>query len=252
MDIRCAKCHCLPQHCTKVAEDATCSVCSKDTCCCLTIHKSASKTRFPGTLQGDDCCLNNTCSADKEAPEGVSSYGVRDFFANVKRFYAAALGIEILCIAAAEIGENSGLYIFGFNHTGIPIAYAMGYALAGFTTFAAILGRYRYNEKIDSCCSILEQNSEKGFIVSLVATLKDFVVGLGKMATLHRQKELKRILKTSGTILVTAESACILTAETVDLVFYNVSIFLSIPIALFVGAFAVVVIEAYKKRKTMA
>jgi hypothetical protein len=35
----------------------------------------------------------------------------------------------------------------------------MGYALAGFTTFATILGRYNYgsNDKIDSC-SVLEQD----------------------------------------------------------------------------------------------
>jgi hypothetical protein len=56
--------------------------------------------------------------------------------------YAAALGIEILCIAAAEIGENTALYLFGFNPSGIAIAYILGYALAGFTTFATILGRY--------------------------------------------------------------------------------------------------------------
>ena len=49
--------------------------------------------------------------------------------------YAAALGIEILCIAAAEIGENTGLYVLGFNRIGIPFAYAMGYLLARFTTF---------------------------------------------------------------------------------------------------------------------
>jgi hypothetical protein len=36
------------------------------------------------------------------------------------------------------------LYLFGFTLIGIPIAYAMDYALAGFTTFAAILGRYNY------------------------------------------------------------------------------------------------------------
>jgi hypothetical protein len=66
--------------------------------------------------------------------------------------YGEALGTEILCIAAAEVGENSGLYLFGFNLTGRPIVYAMGYALAGFTAFAAILGRYNYasNNKIDS------------------------------------------------------------------------------------------------------
>jgi hypothetical protein len=42
----------------------------------------------------------------------------------VKGLYAAALGIEILCISAAEIGENTGLYLFGFNPGGIAIAYA--------------------------------------------------------------------------------------------------------------------------------
>jgi hypothetical protein len=57
------------------------------------------------------------------------------FFSHAKELYAAALGIEILCIAAAEIGENTGLYLFGYNAIGIAIAYVMGYALAGFTTF---------------------------------------------------------------------------------------------------------------------
>jgi amino acid permease len=58
---------------------------------------------------------------------------------------------------------------------------------------------------------------------------------------------LNRILKTSLYILVTAESICILTAETVDLVFYQYSLLLSIPLALFAGAFTVVVPEAYRK-----
>jgi hypothetical protein len=39
--------------------------------------------------------------------------------------YAAALGIEILCIMSAEIGENIGLYTFGFNLHGIAIAYIL-------------------------------------------------------------------------------------------------------------------------------
>jgi hypothetical protein len=59
--------------------------------------------------------------------------------------FAAASGIEILCIAAAEIGENTGLYLFGSHLTGIPIAYAMCYVLAGFIIFATILGRYNYS-----------------------------------------------------------------------------------------------------------
>ncbi|MGA9935114.1 MAG: hypothetical protein WBP83_08320 [Nitrososphaeraceae archaeon] len=60
------------------------------------------------------------------------SFGLRSFFFYAKGLYAAALGIEILCIAAAEIGENTGLFLFGFNTGGIVIAYVMGYTLAGF------------------------------------------------------------------------------------------------------------------------
>ena len=48
-------------------------------------------------------------------------------------------------------------------------------------------------------------------------------------------------------VLITAESACILTAETIGIVFYNYSILLAIPLALLVGALTVVFIEAYKK-----
>jgi hypothetical protein len=57
-------------------------------------------------------------------------------------------------------------------------------------------------------------------------------------------------MKTSLVILVTAESVCILTAETVDLIFYKYSIMLSIPLALLAGAFTVVAPEAYRKTRT--
>lgn len=56
-------------------------------------------------------------------------------------------------------------------------------------------------------------------------------------------------MKSSLYILATAESACILTAETVGIVFYQYSIFLSVPLALLVGAFTVVVPQAYKMNK---
>ena len=68
------------------------------------------------------------------------------------------------------------------------------------------------------------------------------------MPQLHKQSNLTTILKTSLIILVTAETACILIAETVDLVLYK-SLFLSVPLALFAGAFTVVAPEAYKKTK---
>jgi hypothetical protein len=49
--------------------------------------------------------------------------------------------------------------------------------------------------------------------------------------------------------LITAESVCIITAETVDLAFYNYSLFLSVPLALMAGAFTVVAPEAFKKSR---
>ena len=120
--------------------------------------------------------------------------------------YAAALGIEILCITAAEIGENTGLYVLGFNHIGVPFAYAMGYLLATFTTFVTILGRYKYasGDKIDSCCSVLEQDTNKDFLSNVVITFKNFGLGLRKLKELPKQPNLREILKTSLVILVTA------------------------------------------------
>jgi hypothetical protein len=220
------------------------------------------------TTQPDDCCASWSCenNNNKNSNDTLqlklttsslsSSSGLFQFLKNIKALYAAALGIEILCISAAEIGENSGLYLFGFNLIGIPIAYTMGYALAGFTTFVVILGRYNYaqsnNDKIDSCCSVLEQGAGSGFISNLKITFKNFVVGITKLPQLHRQPNLKYILKSSTYILVTAESACILTAETVDLIFYQYSILLAVPLALLAGAFTVVAPEAYRKIKQKA
>jgi hypothetical protein len=185
-------------------------------------------------------------------------FGIRSFFSYAKSLYAAALGIEILCIAAAEIGENTGLYLFGFNASGIAIAYAMGYVLAGFTTFVTILGRYdnQYKDKkgndnqgIDSCCSVLEQDSSLGFASNIRTTFANFAFGFRRLLSLHKQAGLRTILKSSLVILVTAESVCILTAETVDLIFYQYSILLSVPLALLAGAFVVVAPAAYRKAK---
>ena len=169
------------------------------------------------------------------------------------------LGIEILCIAAAEIGENTGLYLFGFNLWGIVIAYALGYALAGFTTFVTILGRHDYNQQrekgtagqhgMDSCCSVLEQDSTLGFVSNLKTTFTKFAIGFKRLFRIRKQHGLRTILKSSLFILVSAESVCILTAETVDLIFYQYSLFLSVPLALLAGAFTVVAPAAYRKTK---
>jgi hypothetical protein len=170
------------------------------------------------------------------------------FFCITKNLLPAALGIEILCIMAAEIGENIGLFTFGFNIIGIGLAYAIGYALAGFTTFMTILGRYNgLGLKIDSCCSVLEQQSNKGFLSNMLSTFGYFIQGIKKILYLKNEPNLKYILKTSIIILITAESACILTAETIGMIFYNSSILLVMPLALLVGALTVVFIEAYKK-----
>jgi hypothetical protein len=225
MKLKCAECQCAPQECAKEAA-SRCKNCTKTSCCCL-------------SFQG---------KPDRQLSSLIKYFGY------VKGLYAAALGIEILCIAAAEIGENSGLYFFGFNPMGIAIAYAMGYALAGFTTFVTILGRYNLrsssNQDMCSCCSVLEQDSSKGFVSNLSTTFRNFVVGLGRLPSLYKQPKLKTILKSSLMILITAESVCILTAETVDLIFYKYSILLSVPLALLAGAFTVVAPNAYRKLKS--
>ena len=128
----------------------------------------------------------------------------------------------------------------------------MGYTAAGFTTFMTILGRYDLrNTKIDSCCSVLDQQSDKGFLPNLLITFKNFGLGIYKLSSLHKQPNIKSILKTSLIILVTAETACILTAETVDLIFYKQSMLLSIPLALLAGTLAIVLPEAYKKTRSL-
>jgi hypothetical protein len=52
--------------------------------------------------------------------------------------------------------------------------------------------------------------------------------------------------------LITAESACILTAETIGILFYNYSIVLSIPVAMLAGALTIVTIEVYKNKSQIA
>lgn len=146
------------------------------------------------------------------------------------------------------LGENFAFYYAGYNLNGIILGYVAGFAAAGIATFLTILGRYDLkSQKIDSCCSVLEQHASKSFIPNLITTFRNFARGLLKMPHLYSQPNLKQILRTSFVILVTAESACILTAETIDLIFYNYSVLLSIPLALLAGSITIVVPEAYKK-----
>jgi hypothetical protein len=237
VNIKCAECLCAPSECIVIdrKEPSRCKHCIKNICCCIDIHAKRDVEII----------------ASKHHQSFLSA--IDQFFRNAKTLYPMALGMEILCIASAELGENTGLFLFGYrNPVGIAIAYAMGYGLASFSTFATILGRYNYGsseKSMCSCCSVLEQQTKNnGFIPSLKTSFRNFAEGIRKMPQLHKQPNLTTILKTSLIILVTAETACILTAETVDLLLYK-SIFLSIALALFAGAFTIVAPEAYKKTK---
>jgi hypothetical protein len=234
-NIVCSECKCSINNCNNNDEFLNkrikCKNCIKEICCCITIH--------PNTLRKKSL---NLCPNSSLKSKSIL------FFNIIKNLLPVALGIEILCIMAAEIGENIGLYTFGFNLTGIALAYVIGYALAGFTTFMTILGRYTGSEfKIESCCSVLESQSNKGFLSNMFLTFGYFIKGIQKILYLKKEPNLKYILKTSMIILITAESACILTAETIGIVFYNYSILLGIPLALLGGALTVVFIEAHKK-----
>jgi hypothetical protein len=194
------------------------------------------------------------------------------FITNVRRLLPAALGIEILCISAAEIGGNTGLYMFGYNAQGIGLSYVLVCALAGFTTFAVILGRYRrYPVALSfggptanksgmnqsgptvtsstascDCCSILETSSNLSFLSGLKYTLGSFALGLKRLAQFHKEPNKAQILRTSIVLLLTAESGCILTAATVDFVLYQYSLFLSVPVSLVAGTMAVAAPHAFR------
>jgi len=171
--------------------------------------------------------------------------------------FVAALGIEILCIMSAEIGQNGGLYILGFNHFGIVSSYLIGFLLAGFSTFMSILGRHDFSDKSITkktergCCSFLEDNSDKGFIFNLVETFLNFKRGFFKFIHNKNSHQMKDIVKSSIVILITAESACIITSETVDLLFYRASLFLAIPLSLMIGTLTLTVVESIKKIKNV-
>jgi hypothetical protein len=241
MVLVCAECQCAPEECPKDRKNITqCKKCIKPVCCCIDFHH--------------DFLSDDTGHSNNQIAFYSRFSSIITFLGYIKGIYTAALGIEILCIAAAEIGENTSLYLFGFNPSGIAIAYSLGYALAGFATFTTILGRYNYGfpnqDMCSCCCSILEQDSQKGFISNLKTNFKNFAVGIKKLPYLYKQQNLKTILKTSLVILITAESACILTAETVDLIFYKYSVMFSVPLALLAGAFTVAAPEAYRKTRT--
>src|SRR5438445_4430829 len=216
--MKCIDCQCIPELCSKLyLED--CKLCIKDDCCCIEIHL-------------------------KESNKST----IVNFFWNTKNMYASALGIEILCIMSAEIGQSGSLFLFGYKDAfGITISYILGYGLAGFTTFATILGRYNLEHVMDGCCSVLE--NESGFVSNLKSTLKNFAIGIERIPQVYKIPDFGQIMKSSLYVLITGESVCILTAETVNLAFFRHALWLSIPLSLLAGAFAITLIEAYRKAK---
>ena len=217
--MNCADCLCTPEICgTK--ELSKCNLCSKDNCCCIQIH------------------------AKKQDSKPTQ------FFSNIRKMYVSALAIEILCIMSAEIGENTGFFLFGYQRIdGISIGFVLGYALAGFSTFASILGRYNLDNVMEGCCSALDCK-ERGFISGFKTSFRNFGLGVTKIPHLYKQPYAKQILKTTLYVLVVSESLCILSAEIIDYVFYRHSLWLSIPLALFIGAFTIAAVESYRKIKS--
>jgi hypothetical protein len=225
----CAECKCSPKDCSGAV--LKCKKCTKQTCCCNSIHENNIIFKFTSVIL---------------------------LIQNIKRMYVAALGIEILCILSAEIGENFGMYVFGINLHGVVLSYVMGYTLAGFSTFMAILGRHDFSSKptaktaTSGCCSFLEENSNKGFVFSLAETFLNFRKGVTQLVNNYNHPQMNGILKSSIVMLITAESACILTAETVDLLLYQYSLFLAIPLALTVGTFTLAAVESFKKIRSIS
>lgn len=161
--------------------------------------------------------------------------------------YVAALALEVLCIMSAETGQNMGFFLFGYQRIeGISLGFILGYTFAGFSTFASILGRYNFDNIMDGCCSALDCKNRK-FISILSSSFRNFAIGITRMPYLHKQPYAKQIIRTSIYVLVVSESFCILSAEMVDFVFYRQSLWLSIPLALLAGAFAIAAVESYKK-----
>lgn len=182
----------------------------------------------------------------------------RRFLRETKRMLPAAFGIEIICTASAETGSIIGILLFGFTTIGFIMSFLLAYGVAGCTAFVSIVGRARSHEKSYSrrngemtcgCDAVLAHGSDIGFISAIGLTFKYFVSGLRELPSLHRAPHAGRIVKLGLFILITAESACIVTTATVDFFLYQYSLFLSIPLALVSGAIVVALIAAYKSAR---
>ncbi len=182
----------------------------------------------------------------------------RRFLGETKRMLPAALGIEIICATSAETGSIIGILLFGFTTIGFITSFLLAYGVAGCTAFVSIVGRARSREQsyhgrseemTCGCDAVLAHGSDMGFISAVGLTFKYFASGLRELPSLYRAPHAGRIIKTGLFILITAESACIVTTATVDFFLYQYSLFLSIPLALVSGAIVVALIAAYKSAR---
>lgn len=163
---------------------------------------------------------------------------------------STALGIELLCITSASLGEYIGFFLFGnVSSFSIAAAYVSGYCTAGTVTIITIIGRKRVDHEIldCDCSSLLKNNSSSGFLPNLISTLTDFIRGIKKLPQIPRESEFKTLIKTSIFVLITAESFCILSAETVGLVLNNYTVLVSFPVSLFIGALAIVLTASVRQ-----
>jgi hypothetical protein len=207
-----SNCMCIDCKCT---EESLCDVCPTGTCCSCVSTPKIKKSTF--------------------------------FFNQVKKSYPSAVGIIVLCILSSQIGQGISFLLFGYHDLfGILMSYTLGYGLASLTTFCTIMGRYTSKQGLGGCCSAIEQGSNVSLISNLKNTFRYCGIGMKRIPHLYKLPNLKYIIRTSLYVLVTAESACILTAETVNLVFFRQAMWLSMPLGLFTAALVVTMIESYK------
>lgn len=174
-------------------------------------------------------------------------------FRNSILLFPSALGIEILCILSSLIGESIGFYLFGFNPIGIIYAYSLGFLVAGFTIFLIIIGRYKEHNNINLGCHDNDcsngNHQFNGFTSNFITTFKYFKNGWFNLPILFNNPNRSQLLKRALYLLLTAESICIITAQTIDLLFYNFSVFLSTPVALIAGSLVIAIQQAEELSK---
>ncbi len=202
--------------------------------------KNCACTDCECTVNPDGTCCCATTSELKKI----------SFASQVKKSYPSAVGIIVLCILSSQAGQSISFLLFGYHDLfGIVTSYALGYGIASLATFCTIIGKYNPDHAIGGCCSALEQGSSFGFVANLKNTFRDCWKGIRIVPHLKELPNARGVIKTSIYVLITAESACILTAETVNLAFFRHAMWLSMPLGLFSAALVVTIIETWKLRK---